>query len=201
MLCLVILYSEFTNLQVKTLIVDLMDFNWQNLVTDLVARVETGTPLPPPHWESPGSRCSRKGLAEAKNPFEDQVWAVLAVAKMWNCLAAFLASKVPRLEVMTRLVKIHTRRIRLLKNCLKAEQKKGGDSVRDIVGVLMELLEVKQKKFERTAGALEPRLLQKLAHLCLTGANLCKTYLDTLPNVDGGSGDFVIPFYNMEGGC
>ena len=62
---LVILYSEFTNLQVKTLIVDLMlkspgpvqkqlsqaiaiigqqDFpmNWQNLVTDLVAKFATG---------------------------------------------------------------------------------------------------------------------------------------------------------------
>ena len=55
----------------------------------------------------------------------------------------------------------------------------------------MELLEVKQKKFERTAGALEPRLLQKLAHLCLTGANLCQTYLDTLPNVDASSGGFI----------
>ena len=81
---------------------------------------------------------------------------------------------------------------------LKAEQKKGAGSVRDLLWVLteayMELLEVKQKKFERTAGALEPRLLQKLAHLCVTGANHCQTYLDTFANLDNSSGDLVLPF-------
>ena len=174
-------------------------FNLPNhLLAKVDGRKDRYPDTPGKSWEE-AAELLRKGLAEAKNLFEDQVWAVLAEAKMWSCLAAFLAGKVPSLEVMTRQAKIQRRRILLLENCLKTEQKKGGGSVRDVLWVLteayMELLEVKQKKFERTAGALEPRLLQKLAHLCLTGANLCQTYLDTLPNVDDSSGGFLeIPF-------
>ena len=35
-----------------------------------------------------------------------------------------------------------------------------------LAGVYMELLELKQRKFERTAGNLEPRLLQKMVGWC-----------------------------------
>ena len=166
-----------------------------NLPNHLLAKVDGRRDrypdTPGKTWEEAGILL-KKGLAQTKNLFVDQVWAVLALAKMWSCLAAFLAGKIPSLEVMTRQAKIQRRRILLLQKCLKEEKKKEGvESVRDIVWVLteafMELLEVKQKKFERTAGALEPRLLQKLAHLCVTGANLCQTYLDTLTN--GSSGD------------
>ena len=166
------------------------------LPNHLLARVEERTAMypdtPGKSWEE-AAVLLRKGLAEAKSLLEDQVWAVLAVTKMWSCLAAFLAGKVPSLEILTRQAKIQRRRILLLENCLKVEQKKGGDKLRDIVWVLteayMEQLEVKQKKFERTAGALEPRLLQKLAHLCVTGANQCQTYLDTLAHVGSSSGN------------
>ena len=174
-------------------------FNFPNhLLAKVDERKDRYPDTPGRSWEE-AAVLLRKGLAEAKTLLEDNVWAVLAVAKMWSCLAAFLAGKVPSLEILTRQAKIQRRRTLLLESCLKAEQKKVGDkfsAVRDLVWVLteayMELLEVKQKKFERTAGALEPRLLQKLAHLCVTGANHCQTYLDTFANLDNSSGETIL---------
>ena len=51
---------------------------------------------------------------------------------------------------------------------------------RALAAATMDLLEIQQKRFERTAGRLEPRLLQKMAHLCLAGVRHCQGYLDTL---------------------
>ena len=113
----------------------------------------------------------RKGLAEANILLGDDVSVVLAVTKMWSCLAAFLSGKVPSLEILTRQAKIQRRRILLLENFLKTEQRKDKCAERDIAWVLteayMELLEVKQKKFERTAGALEPRFIFLFVWICI----------------------------------
>ena len=132
-----------------------------SLPNHLVAKVEDRKnrypDTPGKNWEDTAVLL-RKGLAEAHN-LMNEVSVVMAVVRMWSCLAAFLANKVPSLEVLTRQAKIQRRRIRLLENCLEELQKGVCDKLllRSILWLLtecyMELLEVKQKKFERTAGS------------------------------------------------
>lgn len=93
------------------------------------------------------------------------VWQILS--KMYKNLAPFQKEKIASNDALARLSKIQWRRVKSLEPFLKvltADQ----DSVKiqeltfELSEVYMELLELKQKKFERTAGNLDPKLLQKM---------------------------------------
>ena len=99
---------------------------------------------------------------------------------MYKNLAPFQKEKIASNDALARLSKIQWRRVKSLEPFLKvlnADQ----DSVKiqeltfELSEVYMELLELKQKKFERTAGNLDPKLLQKM--VCTSSPNKTTLYV------------------------
>ena len=93
-------------------------------------------------------------------------------SKMYNSLAAFQYEKIASIEAVTKLSKIQRRRVKGLESCLM-ELKTPDDVVKiqeisfELTEIYLDMLELKQKKFERTAGNLDPRLLQKMVWIII----------------------------------
>ena len=89
------------------------------------------------------------------------------LSKMYKSLTAFQYEKIASIEAVEKLAKLQRRRVQCLQTCL-AVLKCPEDTIQiqelsfELTDVYLDLLELKQKKFERTAGNLEPRLLQKM---------------------------------------
>jgi len=120
---------------------------------------------------------------------EEHVWIKQQLSKMYKYLTAFQYEKIASIEAVTKLSKLHRRRVKCLEGCL-VEMKIPDNKLIiqeltfELADIYLDKLELKQKKFERTAGNLDPRLLQKMAYFCFTGIKHCQTFLDSL-NVDG----------------
>ena len=89
------------------------------------------------------------------------------LSKMYKHLAPFQKEKIASNDALARLCKIQWRRVQCLEPFLKVltpeeDTVKVQELTFEFSEVYMELLELKQKKFERTAGNLEPKLLQKM---------------------------------------
>ena len=89
------------------------------------------------------------------------------LSKMYKHLAPFQKEKIASNDALARLCKIQWRRVQCLEPFLKVltpeeDTVKVQELTFELSEVYMELLELKQKKFERTAGNLEPKLLQKM---------------------------------------
>ena len=88
-------------------------------------------------------------------------------SKMYKSLTAFQYEKIASIEAVTRLSKLQRRRVKGLESCLLFLQNPD-DTVKiqeltfELTEIYLDMLELKQKKFERTAGNLDPRLLQKM---------------------------------------
>ena len=89
------------------------------------------------------------------------------LSKMYKHLSMFQQEKIASNDALARVSKIQWRRIKCLEACLMY-LKKEEDVVQiqevtfELSDTYLQLLEFKQKKFERTAGNLDPTLLQKM---------------------------------------
>ena len=88
------------------------------------------------------------------------------LSKMYKHLSMFQQEKIASNDALDRVSKIHWRRIQCLEACLMYLEKEDGVQIQEITfelaDIYLQLLEMKQKKFERTAGNLDPKLLQKM---------------------------------------
>ena len=106
------------------------------------------------------------------------------LSKMYKHPASFQQEKIASNDALARLSKIHWRRIKCLEPFLKVltvvyDTVKIQELTFELSEVYMDSLELKQKKFERTAGDLDPKLLQKMvcrAFLKLTFLQLMTKY-------------------------
>ena len=89
------------------------------------------------------------------------------LSKMYKHLSMFQQEKIASNDALDRVSKIQWRRIKCLEECLMYLEKEV-DVVQiqevtfELSEIYLQLLELKQKKFERTAGNLDPQLLQKM---------------------------------------
>ena len=95
------------------------------------------------------------------------------LSKMYKHLGTFQQEKIASNDALARLSKIHWRRIKCLEPFLKVltveeDTVKIQELTFELSEIYMDSLELKQKKFERTAGDLDPKLLQKM---------VCRTFL------------------------
>jgi len=106
------------------------------------------------------------------------------LSKMYKHLAAFQRDKIASNDALARVSKMHWRRARSLETCLpwvsEGHIVQRQEITFELSEIYMELLEYKHKKFERTAGNLEPLLLQKMAYYCFTGIKHCESFLSTV---------------------
>lgn len=107
--------------------------------------------------------------------------------KIYHHLTAFHQDKIASSDSLDRVCKMHWRRIKCLETSLAQCSNDNGDlNVKvqeltfELADVYLKLLEMKQKKFERTAGNLDPVLLQKMTYYCFTGIKRCQRFLSTL---------------------
>ena len=105
-------------------------------------------------------------LAEDK---EKHIEIAQMLSKMYKSLTAFQYEKIASIEAVTRLSKIHRRRTLQLERCLESlkcpeNNVKIQELTFELSDIYLSMLELKQKKFERTAGNLDPRLLQKMVN-------------------------------------
>ena len=98
-----------------------------------------------------------------------RVETVQCLNKMYHHLSSFQQDKTVSADTLDRLSKIHWRRIKIMESCLEhCDQETEEERVKiqeltfELADVYLKLLELKQKKFERTAGNLDPQLLQKM---------------------------------------
>ena len=89
------------------------------------------------------------------------------LSKMYKYLATFQQEKIASNDALARLSKIHWRRVKCLEPFLKVlsveeDAVKIQELTFELSEIYLDLLELKQKKFERTAGDLDPKLLQKM---------------------------------------
>ena len=89
------------------------------------------------------------------------------LSKMYKHLASFQQEKIASNDALARVSKIHWRRVKCLEPFLKVlsveeDTVKIQELTFELSEIYLDLLELKQKKFERTAGDLDPKLLQKM---------------------------------------
>ena len=98
---------------------------------------------------------------------EEHIEIKQMLSKMYKSLSSFQYEKIASIEAVTKLSKMQRRRVKCLESCL-VELKKPEDIIKiqelsfELTEVYLDYLELKQKQFERTAGNLDPRLLQKM---------------------------------------
>ena len=102
----------------------------------------------------------------------DRVKANQMLSKMYKHLAAFKVEKVNNNDNLDRVCKMLWRRIKCLEICLPFLDPETNiiqvqEVTFELADIYLELLEMKQKKFEKTAGNLDPTLLKKMVMLSL----------------------------------
>ena len=102
----------------------------------------------------------------------DRVKANQMLSKMYKHLAAFKVEKVNNNDNLDRVCKMLWRRIKCLEICLpfldpETHIIQVQEVTFELADIYLELLEMKQKKFEKTAGNLDPTLLKKMVMLSL----------------------------------
>ena len=94
------------------------------------------------------------------------------LSKMYKHLAAFKVEQVANNDNLDRVCKMLWRRIKCLEISLpfldpEADIIQVQEVTFELADIYLDLLEMKQKKFERTAGNLDPTLLKKMVMICV----------------------------------